>query len=174
MEKITDSDMTMVATYTFNHILHTIQSSELNYYLQMSPYSATISLKKTIAKDKTGAPIKASYAFNEPRLENELYSLRKKHEEMLKDYDEAKNKIAVLQDEIIDRENAYNELSAQYEIARNTTSMLNKVINENRVKFEEEKLTLFKEYKSDVNLWEKDLGNTNRRHIKLEKKNYVL
>ena len=43
--------------------------------------------------------------------------------------------------------------------------MLNKVINENRVKFEEEKLTLFKEYKSEMNMWKKDLALVRAGHV---------
>ena len=47
----------MVASRTFSSILQQIQSSNLNYQLQISPFSATISLKKTPIKDKYGAPL---------------------------------------------------------------------------------------------------------------------
>ena len=47
----------MVASRTFSSILQQIQSSNLNYQFQVSPFSATISLKKTSIKDKHGAPL---------------------------------------------------------------------------------------------------------------------
>ena len=53
---------------------------------------------------------------------------------MLKDYEEGKGTITVLQDNIKDRENAYNELIAQYEIARNTTCTIIRVINEKELR----------------------------------------
>ena len=52
-----DFNPTMVASRTFSNILQQIQSSNLNYQLQISPFSATISLKKTPIKDKYGAPL---------------------------------------------------------------------------------------------------------------------
>ena len=48
-------DPTMVAAQNFNTILD--QSSGLNYHLQISPFSALISLKKTLIKDKSGKPL---------------------------------------------------------------------------------------------------------------------
>ena len=59
MSKLQSSDFnpTMVASRTFSSILQQIQSSNLNYQLQISPFSATISLKKTPIKDKYGAPL---------------------------------------------------------------------------------------------------------------------
>ena len=57
MDKIPNSDMnpTMIASRTFDSILQQIQLSNLNFQLQISPFSANISLKKTPIKDKYGA-----------------------------------------------------------------------------------------------------------------------
>ena len=59
MEKEQDSDLqpAMLASEAFHKILNMIQSSNLNFQLQVSPFSAQISLRKTLVKDKTGASI---------------------------------------------------------------------------------------------------------------------
>ena len=41
-----------MASYSFDKILHDIQSSNLNFQLQVSPFSALILLKKSIVKEK--------------------------------------------------------------------------------------------------------------------------
>ena len=50
----------MLVSNAFDNILHQIQKSNLNFQLQMTPFSAIISLKKTVVKDKAGNPIKSS------------------------------------------------------------------------------------------------------------------
>ena len=47
---------TMVAAEAFNSIVQQIQCSNLNFMIQLSPFAANISLKKTPLKDKTGIP----------------------------------------------------------------------------------------------------------------------
>ena len=47
----------MVASRTFDSILNQIQISNLNFHLQVSPFSANISLKRSPVKDKSGSPI---------------------------------------------------------------------------------------------------------------------
>ena len=56
MEQTTDSDThpTMLASVVFNKILNQIQSSNLNFQVQISPFSAFISLRKSFVKDKSG------------------------------------------------------------------------------------------------------------------------
>ena len=59
MHQIKTSDVTptMVASQAFDSILQQIQTSNLNFQLQISPFSANISIKKTPIKDKFGVPI---------------------------------------------------------------------------------------------------------------------
>jgi hypothetical protein len=52
--RISDRDPTMAAKRSFENILEQIQSSNLNFQLQLSPFSASISLKKSFIRDKTG------------------------------------------------------------------------------------------------------------------------
>ena len=49
-----DSDLTMVVEKLFDDILLMIKNSKLNFQLQLSPYSAHISIKESFQKDRTG------------------------------------------------------------------------------------------------------------------------
>ena len=51
----TDVSPAMLASRSFDNILHQIQTSNLNFYLQLSPFGAHISLKKTLIRDKSGS-----------------------------------------------------------------------------------------------------------------------
>ena len=48
-----DENLTMLATEAFDQILETIRTSCLNFQMQISPFSAVISLKKSLIKDKS-------------------------------------------------------------------------------------------------------------------------
>ena len=48
----------MDSTYVFENILKLIRSSNLNYHLEQTHFSAKISLKNSVIKDPTGAPLK--------------------------------------------------------------------------------------------------------------------
>ena len=54
-----DSDQipAMLASTVFYKIIGQIQSSNLNFQLHLSPFSAKISLKKSWVRDRTGAPL---------------------------------------------------------------------------------------------------------------------
>ena len=52
-----DLSPTMIACKKFNEILNQIQHSGLNFQLQLSPFGAFISLKKSLVKDKKGNSI---------------------------------------------------------------------------------------------------------------------
>ena len=56
MQKRIDSDNTpaMLASKAFETIIDNIRDSTLNFQLQMSPFSALISLKKTLVTEKSG------------------------------------------------------------------------------------------------------------------------
>ena len=60
IEKFTDSDVVnvnMLAEESFRSILEQVQSSKLNFYLKLSPFSATISIKKSFIKDENGCQV---------------------------------------------------------------------------------------------------------------------
>ena len=101
----------MLATASFNHILHQIQTSCLNYQLQITPFSASIQIKKSLVKNRDGQPIFSvnsnSYDFHdlpcdntENQLSQELDGLKTKQKEYVlelaavyKTIDELKNAI---------------------------------------------------------------------------------
>ena len=76
-----DSTSTMAASKAFDNILECVKSSNLNFCLQLSPFSATISLKKTLVKDKAGLylyPLDTnSSAFPKEDLDTKIKQLEK-------------------------------------------------------------------------------------------------
>ena len=59
MEQLLDSDRnsaTMLATKAFEKIIDEIRESNLNFQLQMTPFAAHISLKRSLIKEKSGVP----------------------------------------------------------------------------------------------------------------------
>ena len=67
----------MIAENTFDYILSQVQNSSLNFQLQLSPFSAYISLKKSLVKDKLGKPLL-------PRLNSQELEL--KYDSLKRDY----------------------------------------------------------------------------------------
>ena len=57
MDELTDSESTMLTAASFNQILLQIQDSSLNYQLKITPFSAFISIKKSLVKDWEGQQI---------------------------------------------------------------------------------------------------------------------
>ena len=50
----------MDATQTLQNLVHQIQISCLNYKIELSPFSATVFLKKSFIKDRNGNPLTPS------------------------------------------------------------------------------------------------------------------
>ena len=93
----------MLATTSFDHVINEIQRSGLNFQLQISPFSALISLRKSLIKDVSGKPLIPSRIKPEPEssdftseqfkalvsknieLEKELKFLTTKYQEVTKD-----------------------------------------------------------------------------------------
>ena len=83
-----DSDLTMLAENVFDDILDRIKNSRLNFHLQISPFSAYISLKKSLQKDRSGAVLVPSIDCNEVKKlssENMILksALEKTHSELV-------------------------------------------------------------------------------------------
>ena len=51
-----DYNIAMLASDAFETLIDQIRNSNLNFHLQMSPFSAQISLRKSLVTDKTGVP----------------------------------------------------------------------------------------------------------------------
>ena len=108
-----DYKLTMHASQSFDHILEQIQSSCLNYQIQISPFSAIISLKKSMGKDRSGNPFFPSNQLDKKplatkeqvealvaknyELERKLNCLRNEHEAVVDDCTEAHQKVRILE-----------------------------------------------------------------------------
>ena len=75
---------TMIAYKQFDHILKQVQNSGLNFQLQVSPFGALISLKRSLVKDKRGNVINPSSSliletlYNKENLAHLLYLMTAK------------------------------------------------------------------------------------------------
>ena len=97
----------MEASQQFENILEAVMGSQLNYQLQLSPFSATICLKKSLAKDKFGNVVKqhkrltSSQARDDmSNLENEITNLLSQNEKLVADDLEHRQTIAGLEAKI--------------------------------------------------------------------------
>ena len=78
----------MKAAETFENIILRIQNMNLNFKMNLSPFAANISLKKSLVKNKSGIPLlpKATAVDNNiailieknRQLENELFRVKNK------------------------------------------------------------------------------------------------
>ena len=101
MEELKDqsfnSESTMIANQTFNDIVNKVQNSHLNYQLQLSPFSAVISLKKSLVKNRFGQIVipKTTCDASESKLlyeeknmlEKDMLSLQEKYESMINNHE---------------------------------------------------------------------------------------
>ena len=92
-----DTDLAMLAANTFDYILCQVQNSSLNFQLQLSPFTAYISLKKSLVKDKHGKPslprlssqVSSIDNVNNKKLELDLLELQQKYDTLMRDYNSA-------------------------------------------------------------------------------------
>ena len=111
MQEITDSDYmssAMLASNVFQEILDHIQSSNLNFQLQVSPFSAQISLRKSLIRDKTGKMLPPGSQRHDDlkklvnqndKLQNELSILRTNHEVLVDNFTKACQTIETLKNQ---------------------------------------------------------------------------
>ena len=189
-DELVSSDLinpTMLASNYFNAILEQIQMSCLNFHIQVSPFSAIISLKKSFIKDKCGnlvlplnRHVQRENVKNEPVVDKDALAeetivkkeaVENDHVESLqfelnKLVIEKKNneeKIGELEKEIFDLN---NKVVVKNEIA----NKLNKQLRDLKLKNEAEVVNMKKRHKAEVKSWKKDLGEERRQKINLEKK----
>ena len=177
MDRSSDSDVTMFASETFYGILERIQTSKLNFSMQLTPFSALISMRKSFMTDRSGSVILPEKSQDQTicesdnlQLERNLNILEKEHAKTVGDLNIAVETIKKLEQKLRHRENDIENLQLSLAKSRETTIKLNQALCDNTKKFAEEKNLIFREHKSEVKRWRKDLGEANRKHIKLEKK----
>ena len=108
----------MLATEAFKQILDKIQSSNLNFQLQLSPFSAQIFLKKSLVKDRAG-----NILHPPTNLQAQSYdgSTRKSHDEDI-EHIVAKNK--KIQNELLILQRNYETVVNDFKKARHTIETL--------------------------------------------------
>ena len=134
MQQIQDSDINfaMIASNTFDRILQEIQTSNLNFQLQVSPFSAQISLKKSLVKDRKGSyclQSESSMSRTESeililqnknlKIENDLNKLYKSYERAVNDCEEALGRIKTLEENC---ENKHIKDEANQKFIKDNTS----------------------------------------------------
>ena len=94
------TDLTMLATTTFDSIISQIQASCLNFSMQLTPFSAVISLRKSFVTDKSGFVVTPAVKKNEANVKDIVKKidsqLETKHEENFNDMNMALESIKTL------------------------------------------------------------------------------
>ena len=189
MDEFNDSELKMVAHKLFDQTLQEIKNSGLNFQLQLSPFSAVISLKKSLVRDTAGLPIlpythsrrqflddKAvnDLIYKNSKLEKDIADLQEKCKTLLVDHREAYEKIEILENDLKTRDIEVDELQTRTRMAQDSAVKVNKALHHCRSSFAEEKGLLLSEHKLEVKKWKKELGEATRKHLKLEKQFYSL
>ena len=130
-----------MATSTFNFILQQIQHSNLNFQLQVTPFSAVIFLEKSFVKDKLGVPLISNplgcldMGISQPPrqpeeakniLETELISLREKYENMVQKCSVSFDTIDMLSKKVIDRDEIIKDLELANASSKAAANNLNR------------------------------------------------
>ena len=105
-KEILSSDATMAASIAFNKILQQVQSSSVNFQLQLSPFSAVISLKKSLVKDKAGCYLLPS-ASSDTDCDSKFMALTKKIHQL---ESESESLNCNFENALQDSENAYKTI----------------------------------------------------------------
>jgi len=158
MDEKIDSDLTMVTNKSFNDVLQCVQNSCLNYQIQMSPFSAIISLKKSLLKDKSGSPIMPKLQTSDElnrSLEIELVLMKRNYEDLLLKHAKAVETIKVLEDAINVRDMTAGEILC---VPPKLDEDLVKGVEE--IKKCEEETKSLKEFYFDGETFRNNLGNT--------------
>ena len=175
MNKSTDSDLTMLAKNNFESVLSSVRNSCLNYSIHVSPFSATISLKKTIVKDRNGDCVipplicedkSSDLRDDKAALEDEICSLRIKYKELLSAYASSNDNITSLQNSIIDRDNIISDLNADKRADQKATENLQKELRLYQARFQDE----ISYDNREMIMWKLDLDRVMTNHKILEDK----
>ena len=90
-------DSTMLASRIFDNIITQIQNSSLNFQIQLSPFAANISLKKSLIKDKSGSIVfPMTSSLSKTDSESTVLELEKRFQRLQKDYENAVEDLAAV------------------------------------------------------------------------------
>ena len=133
MDEKIDSDLTMVASNVFNNVLQYVQNSSLNFQIQMSPFSAIISLKKSFVKNKHGTPILPTLPISEDlkrSLTLELDAMKTKYENLLHEHARSLEMIKVLENDLARKDKTLSNFLTSTITAQDSDEVLNLDKNE--------------------------------------------
>ena len=125
------TNLTMLANENFDAILDQVKNSCLNFQIQVSPFSALISLKKSFVKDKSGNLLLPSNRHvtskdtgelidKNSKLEHDIMVLTKKHNEVVGDLEKTLQEARVKQDKVAEQNEREQQLKAEIETMKNT------------------------------------------------------
>ena len=163
MDQKDTSDDTMVASYNFNHIMDQITKSCLNYQVQVTPFSAVISLKKTLARNKDGVPLTqtglSEIFLNDGEkglkyrtLEAEFNKLQEDYKALALKHTSACESLNVLAQTLNEREDTIKSLEASNVTSKAVADKINKSLVEKINMFDAEKKILIREYEGQVKM----------------------
>ena len=139
MNEMINSELTMVTNKAFNYVLQSVQNSGLNYHIKMSPFSAFISVKKSVIKNKDGMPIMPILPDSDDvktGLEMELILLKQKYEELLHKHESALETIKILKNYEIAHDQTLNNVLVAHKAPDDSPTILNNTVEEKKVTFE--------------------------------------
>ena len=167
----TDYNPTMAASEAFDQILEYVKLSNLNFCLQLSPFSANISIKKTLIKDKSGVHLNPRIPIPHPLekkvkdLEVLVNSLQLRLAESVETISELECSLRIKQ-ENIDSEG--NDLKA--EIEKKSFEISNLKEEKNRLQNKSETLeAALKEQETEIHDLQRNLKNSRCATNKLNK-----
>ena len=119
-----DYNTKMAAASAFDSILNQVKLSNLNFYMELSPFSAVINLKKSLIQDKSGIfmipPLPNTFLLGQIKLENlDLYQ-----------------KVKQLENDLVNSKNQYEEAVNDCENAIKTIATLEEYLKEAQVKYD--------------------------------------
>ena len=149
-----DQDPTMVAKQTFQQIIEQIQVSNLNFQLELSPFSARISLRKSLVKDKFGNFLFPQTSHHTPSTTTSNYLIQEL---------EHKNSLLIDQNELLQEEIKKLQISSKI-YAENI-----QILEEKIGKTEASALKAFENQKSDTVSLKRSLKTSNSEVDNLKK-----
>ena len=186
----------MNATKVFQDLISDIQTAGLNFKINLSPFSATISLKNSLIKDKHGR-VQIPSTFSRANQLSEVSKLSAENEELkqintnleltvaslkadlAKANDEVKarttdekSKSRTIQDDLIlnNHIQEVNRLKNHNENLKGNIKRLNGELKETKDKFKKQTAELRKSFKAEIKDWRRELGEERRQKMKVENK----
>ena len=172
----------MAATKAFDKILDDVKSSNLNFCLQLSPFSATISLKKTLVKDKAGLflyppvanasdlPKQNLNSIKVEQLEDIIDDLKLRLAESTADCEQAHEKITELENKLkIKQENLETKDSDLTDQLDKKTCEIN-ILSDEKKQLEQNFQSFIKERDTEIENLQQSLKTANCIVAKLNKK----